>query len=161
MANFRAVYGEQHYQTRENAEGCGTTGMHFQMILKGLHLALRHIPLKPHDLNTIWPMHFKGRSTESSLTSTCGGDNTLGTDVFHVVSYRQHRILTHRKGENNLCQGYAITGKHPGQEALITLPCGDKAVNSMRRESPLNNSDWRSKMTWVAYPCGHSPYTEG
>lgn len=79
MEDFRAVYGEQHYQMRENGEGCGTTGMHFQMILKGLHRALRHIPLKPHDLNTIWPMHFKGRSTESSLISTCGGDNTLGT----------------------------------------------------------------------------------
>lgn len=79
MEDFRTVYGEQHYQTWENAEGCGTTGMLFQMILKGLHLALRHIPLKPHDLNTIWPMHFKERSTESSLTSTRGRDNTLGT----------------------------------------------------------------------------------
>lgn len=51
--------------------------------------------------------------------------------------------------------------KASGQEALITLPCGGKAVNNMRRESPFNNSDWRSKMTWVAYPCGHSPYTQG
>lgn len=49
--------------------------------------------------------------------------------------------LTPRKGENNPCQGYAITGKPPGQEALIKLPCGGEAVNNMRRESPFNNSE--------------------